>query len=307
MNIQFIISIIALFVSVALIAYLFIGYNEKRLAVKRLKKQGDSSTANFTAVDSLFRPIFSLYSHLLSPLKLPHQRAELDKKFSYAALDHFTPEDFWAFQILSSVMFLAFTYILFFELRFLDIKYSVPWWLSLGMLILGFYFPRLWINSIIQKRRNQIILEFPPFVDNLTLTVEAGLDFIAAVNRIAQKMRPSPLREEVSRMLSEIQLGRTRAQALKSMSLKVGSTEISTFVSVLVQADRLGTSIGKALRIQAERLRRERFESAERKGAIASQKLLFPLVFFIMPAVFIVVFGPILVKLLTGGLEGLML
>lgn len=283
-----------------------IEHYEKRKARKRFMAEEKKSASSISFVDVVFRPIFSSFSPLFKSLKLKDIRESLNKKFTMAGLENFSHEDFWAFKVLSAVLFVAILYVLYIELNVLNVSFSIPWWLALFVSLFGFFFPNLWLSSIIKSRKKSIILDFPGFVDNVTLSVEAGLDFIAAVTRIAQKMKDSPLREELKRVLSEIQVGRTRAQALKSMSVRLGISEISTFTSILVQADRLGTSIGKVLRVQSERLRRERFESAERKGALASQLLLFPLVFFIMPSVFIVVFGPLVVRLVTKGLEGLM-
>lgn len=305
MNISLILSLLVAGVCFSFVANIVIEYVEMRFARKRLQEDPSGKPASLSVVDHL-KPLFSLITPFLTKIKAAHHREILDRKFQNAAMTNYSHEEFWAFQILSSFIFVGFLYILVFELRFLDLKYSVPWWLIILVMAVGFYFPNIWLNSIISKRRKEILLAFPSFVDNLTLTVEAGLDFIAAVNRIVQKMKPSPLREELSLMLSEIRLGSTRARALRQLSKRINIPEIKTFTSVLIQADRLGTSIGKVLRVQAERIRRERFETAERKGALASQKLLFPLVFFIMPAVFIVVFGPLIVKLITEGLEGLM-
>jgi tight adherence protein C len=291
----------------ALIASLAYERVEQRAAQKRLREEGVQRIARVSIIESALRPVFSLYAPLLKRLPFDRSRKSLNQKFVYAALTNYTPEEFWAFQILSSIMFVLFSYLVVFELRFLDVHSQIPWWLAGSIMLLGFLFPYMWLNSLIKTRRKNIVLEFPHFVANLTLTVEAGLDFIAAMTRIVRKMAITPLKEELERMLSEIQLGSTRAQALRNFSGRIGATEISTFTLVLIQADRLGTSIGKALRVQAERLRRERFEAAERKGALASQKLLFPLIFFIMPAVFVIIFGPLIVKLLTGGLKGLML
>lgn len=300
-------AIISAGVTFAFLSGMFIDYLEKRSARKLFERQEALKPPSASIIDAVFRPIFSLYTPFLRRFEFPHNRKMLDKKFTQAALTTYSHEDFWGFQILSSFLFALFLYVLALELRLLDIQLNIPWWLFLLSMGLGFFFPYLWLNSLVKKRRKQITLEFPTFVANLTLTVEAGLDFIAAMNRIVKKMKTTPLRDELSRILSEIQLGSSRAKALKGFGERIGSTEISTFTLVLIQADKLGTSIGKVLRVQAERLRRERFETAERKGAIASQKLLFPLVFFIMPAVFIVIFGPLVVRLITQGLEGLML
>jgi len=301
-----IITLTAAGISAALFGLVVHGQYETRKARKRLMGGSGASAPQTSMVESALRPLFSLYAPLLTRVRLPKQRALLDRKFAYAALEGYTHEEFWAFQLLMVVIVALIPYVLTLELALFNLEYTVPWWLYPFAAVAGFYMPSLWLNSLITRRRTGIVLAFPHFVANLTLTVEAGLDFIAATNRIVRTMKISPLKEELNRVLSEIQLGSTRAAALRNMNTRVGAPELATFVMVLIQADRLGTSIGKALRAQAERLRRERFEAAERKGALASQKLLFPLIFFIMPAVFIIIFGPLIVRVVTEGLQGLM-
>lgn len=299
------ITLIAVAVLVTLLAQLVIDRMEARAARRRLQGNVRSVSARSSVVESVFRPVFSLYAPLLSRFSFPTTRERLTRRFVQADLEDYTPEEFWAFQIFAAMLFSVFVYVLTLELRLLDLDVHIPLLVYPVIMLAGFFFPYVWIDSLIKRRRREIVLEFPPFVANLTLTVEAGLDFIAAVHRIVRKMKPSALQGELTRMMSEIRIGSTRAEALRNFSHRIGATEISTFTLVLIQADRLGTSIGKVLRVQAERLRRERFELAERKGALASQKLLFPLIFFIMPAVFIIIFGPLIVKLVTGGFQGL--
>ena len=305
MTINQIIAIITGFVGVVFLARVVIDYREKRLLEKRLTQETTSKTVGTSIIDSLLRPIFRLYAPAFKSLKLPKIRAWLNTHFIKAAIRHFTAEEFWAFQCLMVLLFLGFVKILQYEFTLLDSELSITPTQYAIIALLGFFFPVMWLKSTIKARQTEIVFDFPGFVDKLTLSVEAGLDFMAAMVRISQKMYPSPLREELQQLVSEVQLGSSRSQALRDFSQRIALKDVSIFTSTLIQADRLGTPIGQVLRVQSERLRRERFENAERKGAIASQKLLFPLVFFIMPAVFIVVFGPILVKFVTDGFKGL--
>ena len=138
-----------------------------------------------------------------------------------------------------------------------------------------------------------------PFViDLLTLSTEAGLDFIGALQKVVEKTRSGPLVDEIQRMLQQIQLGTTRAESLRELGARIDLQEIASLVAVLVTADQMGSPLGPVLRVQSELIRTQRFTSAEKKGAAASQKLLFPLIFFIMPAVFIMIFGPIILSAL---------
>ena len=115
-----------------------------------------------------------------------------------------------------------------------------------------------------------------------------------------ERRRFGPLRDELTTVLNDIRLGTSRAEALKAFAARVEVPEVSSFVSVLVQADALGASIGPVLQAQAERMRTERFQRAEREGAKASQKILFPLVLFIFPSVLIVIIGPVVLNFIYG-------
>lgn len=144
-------------------------------------------------------------------------------------------------------------------------------------------------------------MALPYVMDLLTLSVEAGLDFVAGIGKVVEKSKPSALIDEFRQLLQEIQVGNTRQQALRNLAFRVNMTEVSSFVSLLVQADELGASIGPVLRAQSDLFRTQRFLRAEKAGAAAAQKILFPLVLCILPAVFIIIFGPIALSFLYGG------
>jgi tight adherence protein C len=135
-------------------------------------------------------------------------------------------------------------------------------------------------------------------LDLLTLSVEAGLDFMSAMQRIVERRRLDALGEEFVRVLREIQLGKTRRVALKDMADRVDHPDIRLVVNSLVQADELGVGISAILRIQADQMRMRRFERAEKQANEAPVKMLFPLVAFIFPAVFLVLLGPIILQIL---------
>jgi tight adherence protein C len=175
---------------------------------------------------------------------------------------------------------------------------------NLGVLALavigGFMLPDWLIADLRKKRERQIIRALPGAVDSLSLLVEAGLEFLMAIQRLVERRRGGPLRDELATVLNDIRLGTSRSEALKALAARLEIPEVSSFVSVLVQADALGASIGPVLQSQAERMRIERFQAAERAGARASQKILFPLVLFIFPAVLIVIIGPVVLAFLYG-------
>lgn len=176
--------------------------------------------------------------------------------------------------------------------------------LYLVPLCIGYIFPKLWLSSIIKKRQVAVLKNLPHIIDLLNICVGAGLDFMVAVSRVTQEFRPCLMVDELKMMLREIQMGNSRRDALKNLSARVGSPELASFVRTLLQADRMGTPIAEALKTQAEELRIRRFQKGEEMGLKAPIKLLFPLLFFILPVVLIIVAGPILIQFTRGGFGG---
>ncbi|MFN8060499.1 MAG: type II secretion system F family protein [Vicinamibacterales bacterium] len=165
---------------------------------------------------------------------------------------------------------------------------------------LSYWLPDKLVADLRKAREKQIIRALPGAVDTLSLSVEAGLEFLIALQRLVERSLSGALRDELATVLSDIRLGTARSGALKSFAKRVEAPEVSSFVSVLVQADALGASIGPVLQQQAERMRVERFQRAEKEGAKASQKILFPLVLCIFPAVLIIVLGPVALLFIYG-------
>lgn len=167
-----------------------------------------------------------------------------------------------------------------------------------------FFMPNLHLDSLRKTRQQEIRIAMPYVVDLLTLSIEAGLDFMGAIGRVVEKAPDTPLVEELSILLKDIQLGKTRAQAMRAMADRIDMQEIGSFVAVLISSDQMGASIGNVLRAQSDSMRNERLTKAEKLGAQASQKILVPLIFFIMPAVFLIIFGPFVVQFIQGGSGG---
>ncbi len=173
--------------------------------------------------------------------------------------------------------------------------------LFLGIFLLYLVQPMGWLRRTIRSRHRQIERGLPFVLDLLTLSVEAGLDFMTAIRRLVERRRVDALSEELIRAIREMQVGRTRKEALRDMAGRAQHPDLSSVVSALVQADELGVGIGAVLRIQAEQMRTRRFQRAEKLANEAPVKLLFPLVCFIFPCVFIVLLGPILLQMIQSG------
>ncbi len=166
------------------------------------------------------------------------------------------------------------------------------------LLLLLYLQPGAWLRGVINRRHRSIERALPYVLDLLTLSVEAGLDFMTGIKRILEHRAVDPLGEELMRALREVQVGKTRREALRGMAQRVQHPDVSAVISSLVQADELGVSLGAVLRIQADQMRVRRFQRAEKLAQEAPVKLLFPLIAFIFPAVFIVLLGPVLLELL---------
>ena len=166
--------------------------------------------------------------------------------------------------------------------------------LCLGGVLLMTLKPILWLRRAITARHNSIRRALPFLLDLLTLSVEAGMDFMSALQRSVESRPLDPIGEELIRMSHEIQLGTPRRIALKAMGERVNLPELNSVTQALVQADELGVSIGSILRIQSEQMRQKRFARAEKLANEAPVKLLGPLMLCIFPAVFIALLGPIL-------------
>jgi tight adherence protein C len=164
--------------------------------------------------------------------------------------------------------------------------------------LVGLGLPWLWLDEQVKKRHLAITRALPFALDLLTLSVEAGLDFASALAKVAERGRPGPLRSELEWVTRLLKMGRTREEALKSLAARIPLPAVVRFVSAVVQADRMGSGLARTLRIQAEQLRTERTHRAEKLANQAPVKLLFPLVVFIFPNVFAVLFGPIVFALL---------
>jgi tight adherence protein C len=162
----------------------------------------------------------------------------------------------------------------------------------------AYFLPAMDIKSKIDERAQGIRLGMPYVLDLMTLSMEAGLDFQGAISKVIERAPNSPFIEELRELLKDIQLGKSRSEALRKMSVALDIPEITSLVAVLISTDQVGSPVGPVLRAQSETLRVERIVKAEKLGAQASQKILFPLVFFILPAVFLIIFGPIVLQML---------
>jgi tight adherence protein C len=192
-------------------------------------------------------------------------------------------------------------------LVFLAVGVVCAIWLDFNLLYslifaaFGALYPLIWLRDRVCARHHGITRALPYNLDLLTLSVEAGLDFAAALGKVVEKGRKGPLADELSITLKELKLGKTREEALRNLANRVELQTLTSFVHALIQADKMGTPLGKILRILSTQMRIERTQRAEKLANEAPVKLLLPLIGFIFPTIFIMLFGPIAYQVFFGG------
>jgi tight adherence protein C len=245
------------------------------------------------------RPFFKHYiSPVVSSMKMKKKIKEKYKQplASSGLNELLTPEDFFAFKLFL---------IIGFPIVFLGVRTFLEetWPLSLIPVLggVGFFYPDMWIKGKIQQRQEEVMVGMPFCVDMLALSVEAGLDFVAAMSKVVEKGKPGPIIDEFTNVIKEIKIGASRAESLRNMAYRVDLIQITSFTATLIAADSVGASIGPILKNLSKEIREKRSSEAEKKGAQATTKILFPMMAFIMPAVLIIIFAPIVVEQVTGG------
>ncbi|MBI3019266.1 MAG: type II secretion system F family protein [Deltaproteobacteria bacterium] len=295
------------------IAYILVGVSIYVLAYQFFKvgqgKEAPKLTTSAAVSQSLIlRLSMPILRTTLLPsvqnLPLENFRKEKKRKIQAAGMsEELTPDEFFCFKLFLAIALPLMAVVYNFALNLVN-----PLILILIFGSIGYFFPELWLGSLIRDRQIKIRNAIPFVIDLLSLCTEAGLDFMGAIQRVVEKAKQSPFIDELNLVLQELKLGATRADALRNMAVRINMPEISSIVAVLVTADQMGASISQVLKAQSDQIRAERFIRAEKEGAKASQKILIPLIFCIVPAVFIVVLGPLIVRLIiqlfSGGFGG---
>lgn len=279
------------FGAVFLVARMFFAGAAQEQAVEALGGQARTEVSRSLLL-KLSRPFITRLVPLTRGIGAPHWRLKRQRDILAGGLSQeITLDELWAYKFFLGLVALVLLFMF---------KHDASWWAWALAACLGFYFPDRWVKDRVALRQRQIVRALPNVADMLALSVEAGLDFMGAIGKVVAKSRPGPLIEELSLMLGEIRLGSSRAEGLRNLAYRCNVTSLSAFVAVLIQADKLGVSIGQVLRAQSDKLRTDRFQQAERLGAQATQKILLPLILCIMPAVFVVIIGPLVLKYVLG-------
>lgn len=226
-----------------------------------------------------------------------NRKLELSGKAGWVDAPMFLASRFVAAAVLGIATFLICTFSILAQPIARALLYSII------ALALGFFFPQMWLDEQIKKRQLEIRKAMPDALDLLTICVEAGLGFDAAMSNVAQKWE-NELSLAFARAIREVQLGKVRREALKSMADRIDLAEMSSFVAAIIQSEQLGVSMAKVLRIQAEQMRMRRRQYAEELAHQAPVKMLLPMVGFIFPSIFIVLMTPAILQIMKVNLGG---
>jgi tight adherence protein C len=163
----------------------------------------------------------------------------------------------------------------------------------------GFYLPQIGLHLLANDRKQQIFLTLPDALDLLVVCVESGLGLDAAMRKVTEEMKnhAKTICEELSLANLQLQMGRPRREVLHDLGVRTGVDDVKSLAAILIQADRFGASIAQALRVQSDSMRVRRRQIAEEKAAATAVKLIFPLVLFIFPAIFVVLVGPAAIQI----------
>ena len=246
--------------------------------------------------DRIIRPIINQISSVLSSRSPDLTLQQIRRKLLIAGNPHnLEPTDFLGLKGLAALVLALLVLGLVSQL--------MGWWqAAAGALVfglVGYFLPDLWLSSQISARRKVIVKALPDALDLLTISVEAGLGFDAAMNKVAQKW-DNALSQEFARTLAEIRMGKTRREALRDLCLRTDVPDMNAAMAAVIQSDQLGVSIAKVLRVQSEQLRVVRRQRAEEQAHQAPVKMTFPLIFLIFPAMLIVILGPAMIQIASA-------
>lgn len=245
------------------------------------------------------RPFFKRYfSPIVQGMKYKKKiREKYKRKLASSGMNKFlTPEDFYAFKLF---LIIGFPIAYLGGGKFLEMEIELMYvpFLVVG----GFFYPDMWIKEKITKRKEEILLNMPFVMDMLALSVEAGLDFVGAIQKVIEKAPPSAITEEFETFLKETKVGASRAEALRALSWRVDSLPVSSFCATLIAADATGASnLSPILKALSAEIRQKRSADIEKKGAQAATKILFPMLFLILPAVVIIIAAPFVIGFISG-------
>lgn len=289
---------ILIFIAIFLIVRVFMEEQDKFKTQEALEEaENNSKVKNQPFFIKITRPFYKRYFLPLTQGKNKQlYRTKYRQKLANAGMSkELTPEEFMALKLF---MILGGPFAFLVVRWIMEENWSL--WATPIMGVVGYIYPDVWISGMIKKRGEEIVRAMPFIVDMLALSVEAGLDFMAAIQRVIEKAPNSPLVDEFETLIKETKIGSSRAEGLRQLGWRVNIIEINSFCATLIAADSVGASIGPILKQLSNELRVKRSSRAEQAGATAATKILIPMIFFILPAVLVAIFAPMMLKMMAG-------
>ncbi len=210
------------------------------------------------------------------------------------------PTIFWATRFGAAIAVAVLLFFVF-SVASIDWTWGRKFIMIVVFAVVGFYVPELMLTSRINRRQDSVRKAMPDALDLLTICVEAGLSFDMAMAKVTEKW-DNELAISFGRALREIQLGKTRREALRTMAERIGIPEMTSFVAAIIQSELLGVSMSKVLRIQSDQMRIRRRQAAEKRAQEAPIKMLFPMALLIFPSIMLILLAPAAIQLMTSAL-----
>jgi tight adherence protein C len=285
-------------------------HSERKTLVERIQGTGEDPGLKKRNIREEMKRhwlgLFTSLGHLVKP-KNEKEISRSRKEFLIAGYRGETvPLIFWGVKVLLA----ALTAVMFISFRLLIAKPIPSLYLTSLTVLLAlasFHLPNLWLRMKIAKRKDMIRKGLPDALDLMGVSVVAGSGLDAAINRVAEEMGLSnkPVGQEFELLGLELRAGKSRQDALRNLALRTDLEDVSSLVTLLIQTEKFGTSISQALRIHSDSMRTKRFQRAEEVAAKLPVKLIFPLVLFILPSLFVVIVGPAAITIFRTLLPGI--
>lgn len=294
MSSQIFLMVSMLCMAVAVLFFLIITYYLSRKVPATIRLNMDEVPQSLSKLWWLV----SFFQYYVVQYLPSHTLKKRQNLLNAAGLEFFlTPQESFGLQCVGGSGFLVFSIFICITSR-LSLGTSIT--LCMVMAVIGWTYTLMWLSDQKKKRIQQILKSMPAFLDILTLCCECGLTLNSGLSNYCDKGPKGPLRSEMERALRDMKGGATRIEALSKLAVRMANPDLSMFVSIVAQCEKLGVPLGDALRRFSEQKRAERFQRAEKLALEAPMKMIGPLVIFIFPITFIIIAFPIVTSAIDG-------
>jgi len=281
--------------------YYNIEYRRGRLVFNRRMKKYEKETqaVEKTKVNNLFTKLLEWVGKISRPGA--EEVSILQKKFLQAGFRRDISTLFFGSRIALALLLPTIFFIV--KVTALKTMPTVQFTLvTFALALIGFYTPSTWLKGRIARRKDQIFKGFPDALDLMVVCVEAGISLDAAISKVGDEMTlgNKVLSNEFKLLSLELRAGKSRKEALQNLATRCDLDDVNSLVTLLIQTDKFGTSIAQALRVYSDSMRTTRQQKAEEQAAKLPVKMIFPMIFFLFPALFVVVVGPGVMKIFAA-------